>query len=111
MKDNIEISGRDRKFIKDLFKVKQAEPLCGVELTINQRIWQSVNQAQKKWHEQTLSPPKGESKKLAQADYHKYLAMRDELIFEQKDEIAKLKMKVNKLENKVLSLKIVLNND
>ena len=55
----------------------------------------------KKWHEMTLSPPKGESKELSEADYHKYLAMRDELIFEQKEEIAKLKMKINNLQNKI----------
>ena len=54
-----------------------------------------------RWHEMSKSPAKGETKVLTEIDYHKYLAMRDELIDEQKSEIAKLKMKINRLEQKI----------
>ena len=57
-----------------------------------------TNQA---WHEMTLSPPKGESKVLTEADYHKYLAMRDELIMEQKKKIESQQMTINKLRSKL----------
>ena len=54
-----------------------------------------------KWHEMALTPKKGERMPMTEAHFDKVIAMRDELIFEQKDEIAKLKMKVNKLQQRL----------
>jgi CRISPR/Cas system-associated endoribonuclease Cas2 len=54
-----------------------------------------------KWHEMALTPNKGEKMPMTEAHFDKVIAMRDELIFEQKDEIAKLKMKNNKLQQRV----------
>ena len=49
----------------------------------------------------TLTPTKGERMPMTEEHFDKVIAMRDELIFEQKDEIAKLKMKVNKLQQRI----------
>ena len=46
-------------------------------------------------------PPKEQRMKMTSENYYKIIAMRDELIFEQKDEIAKLKMKINQLQLKL----------
>ena len=54
-----------------------------------------------KWHEIALTPTKGERMPMTETHFDKVIAMRDELIFEQKDEIAKLKMKVNKLQQRI----------
>ncbi len=54
-----------------------------------------------KWHEMALTPTKGEKMPMTEEHFYKVIAMRDEFIFEQKDEIARLKMKVNKLNQKV----------
>ena len=54
-----------------------------------------------KWHEIALTPTKGERMPMTEAHFDKVITMRDELIFEQKDEIAKLKMKVNKLQQRI----------
>jgi len=54
-----------------------------------------------KWHEISLTPTKGERMPMTEAHFDKVITMRDELIFEQKDEIAKLKMKVNKLQQRI----------
>tara|TARA_R110000796_G_scaffold153558_1_gene270114 strand:- start:999 stop:1190 length:192 start_codon:yes stop_codon:yes gene_type:complete len=54
-----------------------------------------------KWHEIALTPTKGERMPMTEDHYHKVIAMRDELIFEQKEEIAKLKMKSNKLQQRI----------
>ena len=45
-----------------------------------------------------LTPTKGERMPMTEEHFYKVIGMRDELIFEQKDEIAKLKTKVNKLQ-------------
>jgi len=55
----------------------------------------------KAWHELALTPTKGEKMPMTEDYFYKVIAMRDELIFEQKDEIAKLKMKVNQLQQKL----------
>ena len=49
----------------------------------------------------TLTPPKEVRSEMTEELFDKVIAMRDELIFEQKDEIAKLKMKVNKLQQRI----------
>ena len=54
-----------------------------------------------KWHEMALTPPKGEKMPMTEKHFYKNIAMRDELIFEQKDEISKLKIKVNKLQQRI----------
>ena len=54
-----------------------------------------------KWHEMALTPPKGEKMPMTEEHFQKIIAMDQELILEQKDEIAKLKMKVNKLQQKL----------
>ena len=54
-----------------------------------------------KWHEMALTPPKGEKMPMTEEHFQKVIAMDQELILEQKDEIAKLKMKVNKLQQRI----------
>ena len=54
-----------------------------------------------KWHEIALTPTKGERMPMTEEHYHKVIAMRDELIFEQKDEISRLKMKINRMQLKL----------
>ena len=51
-----------------------------------------------------LTPTKGQRMPMTEAHFAKVCAMRDELIFEQKSEISKLKAKVNKLEQKLVRL-------
>ena len=58
-------------------------------------------EVKKKWHEMALTPPKGEKMPMTEEHFYKNIAMRDELIFEQKDEISKLKMKVNRMQQKL----------
>lgn len=48
-----------------------------------------------------LTPTKGERMPMTEDHFYKVIGMRDELIFEQKDEIAKLKTKVNKLQQQI----------
>jgi hypothetical protein len=54
-----------------------------------------------KW--QDIAPPlkKGERIPMTEGYFYKVIGMRDELIFEQKDEISRLKMKVNRLQQKL----------
>jgi len=40
---------------------------------------------------------KGERMPMDEDNFYRVIGMRDELIFEQKDEIARLKMKINRL--------------
>jgi hypothetical protein len=49
------------------------------------------------------TPTQGKDKQMPMTEeyFSKVIAMRDELIFEQKDEISKLKMKINKLEQQL----------
>ena len=47
------------------------------------------------------TPKKGEKMPMTEEHFYKVIGMRDELIFEQKEEIAKLKSKVNRLEQKI----------
>ena len=53
-----------------------------------------------KWHE--IAPPTPKDKKIPMTEeyFYKVLAMNEELIFEMKDEISKLKMTINKLQQK-----------
>ena len=54
--------------------------------------WQSIGD---------ITPTKGERMKMTSENFYKIITMRDEIIFEQKDEIAKLKSTVNKLRLKL----------
>ena len=54
-----------------------------------------------KWHEIALTPTKGEKMPMTKEHFYKVIAMRDELIFEQKEEISKLKMKINRIQQKL----------
>jgi hypothetical protein len=56
---------------------------------------------EKKWHELALTPTKGEKMPMTEDQFQKVIAMDQELILEQKDEIAKLKMKINRLQQRV----------
>ena len=47
------------------------------------------------------TPKKGQRMAMTEESFNKIIVMRDELIFEQKDEIARLKMKVNRLQQKL----------
>jgi hypothetical protein len=53
------------------------------------------------WHDKGLTPTKGERMEMTEENFSRVIAMRDEIIFEQKDEISKLKMKVNKLQQRI----------
>ena len=55
----------------------------------------------KKWYEIVLTPKKDKKMPMTEDHFYKVIAMRDELIFEQKDEIAKLKSKVSELRSKL----------
>ena len=52
------------------------------------------------WHSIGLTPAKGEPMEMTQENFYRVIAMHEELIMEQKDEISKLKMKINKLTQK-----------
>ena len=47
------------------------------------------------------TPIKGVKMPMTEEHFTKVVAMRDELIFEQKEEISKLKIKINKLQQKL----------
>lgn len=55
------------------------------------------------WHENGITPTKGERMEMTQENFYRVIAMRDELIFEQKEELEKLKCTVNKLQLKLKS--------
>ena len=57
----------------------------------------------KDWRKTGFTPPKGEAMAMTSENYHRIISMRDELIHEQKDEISKLKAKVNQLQLKLNS--------
>ena len=50
-----------------------------------------------------LTPTKGERMPMTEKHFYKVIGMRDELIFEQKDEISKLKIKINNLKQAINS--------
>lgn len=50
------------------------------------------------WRDGPITPKRYEKMPMTEDHFYKVIGMRDELIFEQKDEIGKLKAKVNKLE-------------
>ena len=53
------------------------------------------------WHDKGLTPKKGEMMEMTEENFYRVIAMRDELIDEQRQEISKFKAKVNKLQSKV----------
>ena len=52
----------------------------------------------KNWRDGPPTPKRYEKMPMTVDHFYKVIGMRDELIFEQKNEISKLKTKVNKLE-------------
>ena len=52
------------------------------------------------WHDKGLTPKKDSLMAMTEENFDRVIAMRDEIIFEQKDEIAKLKMTINRLRQK-----------
>jgi len=58
----------------------------------------------RRWFDNGLTPVKGERMEMTEENFTRVIAMRDELIFKQNDEIAKLKSKVNRLEQKNLKI-------
>ena len=57
----------------------------------------------KKWHEMAMTPKKDTKMPMTEEHFYKVIAMHEELIFEQKDEISKLKSKVGELREKLAS--------
>lgn len=51
----------------------------------------------KPWHSTGMSPTKDKRMDMTQENFYRIIAMHDEVIFEQRDTIAKLKMTINKL--------------
>jgi len=60
----------------------------------------SPTKAQKDWRS-VPTIGKGQLMPMTEEHFYKVIGMRDELIFEQKEEISKLKIKINKLQQKV----------
>jgi hypothetical protein len=56
------------------------------------------------WRDYKVTGTKGELMEMTEENFTKVCAMRDELIFEQKDEISKLKIKLNRLQQRLDSL-------
>lgn len=83
---------------KNPFETTGSTQHCGLELSIDEKIYRASDRL---WHEMNKSTPKGVRNKLTPEQFGKFIAMRDELIMEQKVEIAKLKMKINKLEQRL----------
>ena len=52
------------------------------------------------WHDKGLTPKKGCLMEMTEENFDRVIAMRDEIIFEQKEEITKLKMTINRLRQK-----------
>lgn len=51
----------------------------------------------KPWHSTGISPTKDKRMDMTQENFYRIIAMHDEVIFEQRDTMAKLKMTINKL--------------
>ncbi len=51
----------------------------------------------KPWHTNGMSPTKDKRMAMTEDNFYRIIAMHDEVIFEQRDTIAKLKMTINKL--------------
>lgn len=54
--------------------------------------------------EKVITPPKGERMPMTEPHFYRVIGMRDEIIFEQKAEISRLKMTLNKLRQRVEKL-------
>tara|TARA_R110002096_G_scaffold136600_4_gene289449 strand:- start:10 stop:189 length:180 start_codon:yes stop_codon:yes gene_type:complete len=54
-----------------------------------------------RWYEGGMTPKKDCRMDMTEENFDRIIAMRDEVIFEMKDEIAYLKSKVNKLQQKL----------
>jgi uncharacterized coiled-coil protein SlyX len=57
------------------------------------------------WHDKGITPTKDKRMEMTEENFNRVIEMRDELIFEQKMEISKLKSKVNELQLKLKSNK------
>ncbi len=56
------------------------------------------------WDREGLTPPKGETMVMTAENFDRVCRLRDELIHEQRVEIAKLKMRLNQREQKITQL-------
>jgi len=59
------------------------------------------NKFNNKWHNQGITPTKDKRMAMTEENFNRVISMRDELILEQKEEISKLKAKVNKLQQRI----------
>jgi len=57
------------------------------------------------WHDKGITPTKDKRMAMTEENFYRVIAMRDELIMEQKDEISKLKHELNNAKAKLLSKK------
>lgn len=55
------------------------------------------------WHDKGITPAKDKRMEMTSENFYRVIAMRDELIMEQKDEISKLKHELNNTKAKLLS--------
>jgi len=62
------------------------------------------------WHGEGMTPPKDKRMDMTQENFNRIISMRDEIIFDQKGEIAALKNTVNRLELKLQSKKNIIRN-
>lgn len=62
------------------------------------------------WHDNGVTPPKDKRMDMTQENFYRVIAMRDELIFEQKEEISKLKRALNNLELKLQKKKRIISD-
>jgi hypothetical protein len=58
--------------------------------------------AGRKWHDNGITPAKDSKMAMTQENFYRVITMRDEIIFEQKEEIAKLKSAINRLRQKLI---------
>jgi len=57
-----------------------------------------------RWFDKGLTPVKGKAMAMTEVNFNRVIAMRDELIMDQRNEISKLKMQVNKLKQRIESI-------
>lgn len=62
------------------------------------------------WHDKGMTPTKDKRMEMTEENFNRVIEMRDELIDEQRVQIAKLKSTVNNLELKLSSKKSIIRN-
>ena len=58
-----------------------------------------------RWFDKGLTPAKEKPMAMTEVNFNRVIAMRDELIMDQRNEISKLKMQNNKLKQRIESIK------